>query len=189
MRRTPVISSRRRRLVAALAASSCAAALAAGPFGSTAVAADKAPAAHNVTFTGWDIGDVTAPGGTSRGTAVTGGALTLSNPTGTLSYDDPHDGSAIPTDYDKGTWVSPVINPDFDFTELIASWNAHTPGGSWIEVSVSGTITGATGTRTKDYVLGRWSEDDDEGFTPPPCLGRATCRPRWRSTPWWPGRG
>ena len=168
MRRTPVISSRRGRLVAALVASSCAAALAAGPFGSTAVAADKPQAAHNVTFTSWDFGDGD-PGGDYDGAQRSdGGMLTMegaTTPTTMRSYDDPHDAAATLVTYDEGTWVSPEIDPaTFDFTELIASWNAHTPGGSWIEVSVTGTTKGAVAGGTKDYVLGRWSENDDKGF-------------------------
>nr|MBA2463573.1 hypothetical protein [Nocardioidaceae bacterium] len=166
MRRTLGISSRPRRLAATFVALSCSAALAAGPLGSSAVAADKpTAAAHHVTFTGWDFGEGN-PGGIYAGTALADGVLTLGGATpATRDYDDPHDAAAISVTYDEGTWVSPKIDPAaFDFTELIASWNAHTPGGSWIEVSVTGTTKGAVAGATKDYVLGRWSQDDDEGF-------------------------
>ena len=40
--------------------------------------------------------------------------------------------------YDDGTWISPWRTPGFDLTELIASWDAGTPGNSWIEVQVRG---------------------------------------------------
>jgi len=169
MRRTLGISSRPRRLVAVFVAASCAAALGAGPLGSSAVAADKpTTAAQHVTFTGWDFGDGN-PGGNYAGTQRSdGGVLTMEGaitPTTMRSYDDPHDAAATTRSYVMGTWVSPKIDPAaFDFTELIASWNAHTPGGSWIEVSVSGTTKGAVAGGTKDYALGRWSQDDDEGF-------------------------
>ena len=33
----------------------------------------------------------------------------------------------------------PSCAPGFGLTELVASWNADTPGGSWVEVSVRGT--------------------------------------------------
>lgn len=160
MRHTPVASSRPRRIVAAVAASSTVAAmstLASLPLGpSSALAADKPQAAHNVSFTGWDFGDTT-PAGDYEGTLVDTGALRLGTPTSTRAYDDPHDGEVGDRVYDEGTWVSAEVDPAFDFTELVASWNARTPGGSWVQVSVSGT---AAGSATKWYVLGRWAEGD-----------------------------
>jgi hypothetical protein len=45
----------------------------------------------------------------------------------------------------------------------VSSWNAHTPGGSWIEVTVQGVSD--TGVTSKPYVLGRWA-DDDTAFHP-----------------------
>jgi hypothetical protein len=57
-----------------------------------------------------------------------------------------------------GTWTSPWYTTGFGFTELIASWNASTPAGSWIEVRMRATTD--KGTPTKWYVLGRWTFDD-----------------------------
>jgi hypothetical protein len=75
----------------------------------------------------------------------------------TIDYVDPHGTSSTPVTYDVASWTSPVVAPGFGLTELVASWNAVTPGRSWIEVRVRGTSAGA---RTKDYVLGRWSAKD-----------------------------
>jgi hypothetical protein len=92
------------------------------------------------------------------GTAVTDGALTFGTPTGTRSYVDPF-GDGTAKTYDQTSWVSPQVSTGFGLTELIASWNATTPPGTWVEVSMAGTTN--LGTTTKWYVLGRWSSGDD----------------------------
>ncbi len=75
----------------------------------------------------------------------------------TVDYTDPHATTATPVTYEVATWTSPVVAPGFGLTELVASWNASTPGHSWVEVRVRGT---SAGTATKDYVLGRWADRD-----------------------------
>ncbi len=92
--------------------------------------------------------------GRFSGTTVTDGALKIANPTGTFHYTDPY-GDGSPTTYDVATWTSPEVRPGFDYTELVASWNASTPAGTWVQVSVSGTAD--DGTRSKEYILGRWA--------------------------------
>jgi hypothetical protein len=146
-----------------LLTAACALGLAAtGLHAPAALGKDKAPPAHEVSFTAWDFGDGD-PGGGYDGTVHDGGTLTLGSTTTTRDYDDPHDQAGAAT-YDVGTWTSPVVDPDFGLTELVASWNAHTPGGSWLEISVQ--ATDATGTASKWYHLGRWAEHDDRGFHP-----------------------
>ncbi len=76
---------------------------------------------------------------------------------GTREYVDPFDPTATPATYDVATWVSPVVRPGFGLTELVSSWNADTPGRSWVEVSVRGRSGGVA---TKEYVLGRWARYD-----------------------------
>ena len=49
----------------------------------------------------------------------------------------------------------PVYSPGFGLTELVSSWTASTPSGTWIQVEMHGTTT--TGTTTKWYVMGRWT--------------------------------
>jgi hypothetical protein len=53
-----------------------------------------------------------------------------------------------------GEATSPVMQTGFNFTEAIASWNANTPEGSWIEVQFRAQY----GSRwSKWYVLGIWA--------------------------------
>jgi hypothetical protein len=94
--------------------------------------------------------------GSFDGTSAASGALRLGSPTKTFSYSDPFgDGSS--TTYDVGTWTSPVVSPGFAYTELVSSWNAHTPAGTWVQVSMHGKAD--DGTTSKEYILGRWAED------------------------------
>jgi hypothetical protein len=61
------------------------------------------------------------------------------------------------TRYDVGQWTSPWTSPGFGLTELIASWQAKTPGNSWIEVRVRGRA----GETTSSWdILGRWAAGD-----------------------------
>jgi peptidase C39-like protein len=52
---------------------------------------------------------------------------------------------------DGQTWTTPWCEPGFAFTDLVASWSATTPRGTWIEIAAQ-----ARGTRTW-HVLGRWA--------------------------------
>jgi hypothetical protein len=55
-----------------------------------------------------------------------------------------------------GEALSPVTPTSFGFTEAIASWNADTPAGTWIETQISARF----GSRwTKWYNLGVWAAD------------------------------
>jgi hypothetical protein len=55
-----------------------------------------------------------------------------------------------------GSATSPELSPAFAFSEAIASWNADTPAGSWIETLIRARI----GNRwTKWYNLGIWAAD------------------------------
>jgi hypothetical protein len=59
-----------------------------------------------------------------------------------------------------GTWVSPLVDPGFHYTQLVASWNADTPSASSIRVEAQTTTE--NGQDTRWYVLGVWA-DGDEG--------------------------
>jgi len=55
-----------------------------------------------------------------------------------------------------GEATSPKISAAFNYKEAIASWNATTPPGSWVEVQIRAQY----GTRwSKWYVLGIWASD------------------------------
>jgi Peptidase_C39 like family len=57
----------------------------------------------------------------------------------------------------RGTAVSPVHDSSQSFKELIPSWNAETPEGTWIEVRLRARVAGRW---TDWYALGSWSRVD-----------------------------
>src|SRR5205823_2824711 len=92
-------------------------------------------------------------------------ALTLaSRGLGTFAYTDPFanvngddvDGSGT---YQSGTWTSAPTSL-FPFNELVSSWNAKTPDGTWIQVEVQPQID--DGHWAKWYILGRWAYGDSK---------------------------
>jgi hypothetical protein len=97
--------------------------------------------------------------GDHEGTSAVDGALVLEFPHGAREYDDPHR-DRPPAKYEEACWTSPEIDPGFCFSELVASWNACTPPGTWIEVSLR--VTTRAGTTTPWYVMGRWAETDQD---------------------------
>ncbi|MEU8775656.1 peptidase C39 family protein [Streptomyces sp. NPDC048606] len=97
--------------------------------------------------------------GTHRGTTAIGGArpgLEIATPAGRTVYADPHTGRSATWEY--AAWTSPVHRSTVPATEIIASWNARTPTGTWIQVELRGTYT--DGTRTPWYVMARWASGD-----------------------------
>ncbi|TMR30275.1 peptidase C39 family protein [Nonomuraea zeae] len=60
---------------------------------------------------------------------------------------------------DDGVWTGEECPIGFAATQLVPSWTARTPPGSWIEVALRAWT--AAGTRTKWFVMGRWSEHGD----------------------------
>jgi Peptidase_C39 like family len=99
--------------------------------------------------------------GTHQGTIALPGVrtgVTIARPAGTTEFTDPHTGDTKTWEY--ATWTSPVRDVGFDATELVASWNAQTPAGTWIQVELQGTYN--TGTQTPWYVMGRWAKGDQD---------------------------
>ncbi|MFE4702668.1 peptidase C39 family protein [Streptomyces sp. NPDC056738] len=84
--------------------------------------------------------------------------LAIGAPAGTTDYTDPHTGRTATWEY--ATWTSPVHRLAVPATEVIASWNAHTPAGTWIQVELTGTYS--DGTDTPWYVMGRWASGDQD---------------------------
>jgi hypothetical protein len=70
------------------------------------------------------------------------------------------DGLTVP-DGAAGLALSPVRVPSGPFRELIPSWNAETPPGTWIEVRVRARLgtDDTPGRWTRWYDLGSWSSD------------------------------
>ncbi|MEU0074745.1 peptidase C39 family protein [Streptomyces sp. NPDC006332] len=100
-------------------------------------------------------------GGTARGTRAVAGArpgVVIGTPAGTSPYTDPHTGRTATWEY--GTWTGPAHTLAVPANELIASWNAHTPAGTWIQVELKGTYS--DGTDSPWYVMGRWASGDQD---------------------------
>ncbi len=123
----------------------------------TSVSAKKGSSVTHIGYRQWTT-DADFAGGTHAGTSSSGGALVMASPTGTFAYTDPYGDGSSPT-YDVARWQSPEITTGFNYTELVGSWNADTPTGTWIQLSVTGLAD--DGTRSKSYILGRWAEGDD----------------------------
>lgn len=99
--------------------------------------------------------------GTADGvTAVPGwrAGVVVGTPAGTTSYTDPHTGTTKNWEY--ATWTSPGYGLRFPATELVSSWNADTPAGSWIQVQMQGRYS--NGGSTPWYVMGRWASGDGD---------------------------
>ena len=90
------------------------------------------------------------------------GELTLNSATATVG-DDPYAAGTYNGGnyYNGGSFLvgeatSPEISTTFNYQEAIASWNASTPAGSWVEIQFRAQY----GTRwSKWYVLGIWASD------------------------------
>ncbi|MEU2225140.1 peptidase C39 family protein [Streptomyces sp. NPDC018347] len=106
------------------------------------------------TYRGWRSG-------TAQGTRAVPGrrpGLVIAAPAGRTDYTDPHTGTTATWEY--ATWTSPEHRLTVPATEVVASWNAHTPDGTWIQVELGGTYS--DGTDTPWYVMGRWAAGDQD---------------------------
>ena len=102
-----------------------------------------APVRHIVSTRWATTGDLEQ--GRSSGLTVHHGTLSFAAPAGTRGG------------YDYGTWKSPWVSPGFDLTELVPSWNASTPGDSWLKIAVRGR----NGSHKSSWdTIGTWAHDD-----------------------------
>ncbi|HEY6596925.1 MAG TPA: C39 family peptidase [Asanoa sp.] len=125
-----------------------------------ASAVGQTPLVHDeqITFHEWS-GRRAFDTGKHAGTAApTGAGLTIASPVGSRGYTDPHTG--VTRTWDYATWTSPVTAVGFDASELVASWNATTPIGTWIQIEMQGAYN--TGKLTPWYVMGRWASSDQD---------------------------
>ncbi|QPP09919.1 peptidase C39 family protein [Streptomyces bathyalis] len=97
--------------------------------------------------------------GKAEGTRVVGRgrpAVVFETPQGTAKYKDPHTGESATWEY--ATWTSPLQSAGVAAGEVIASWNAHTPKGTWLRVELEGRYS--DGTKTPWYTMGIWTAGD-----------------------------
>jgi hypothetical protein len=100
-------------------------------------------------------------GGTAEGTRAVQGSrpgLEIRTPEGRIDYQDPHTNTTATWEYAR--WTSPVHRLAVPSTEVIASWNARTPAGTWLQIELTGTYS--DGTDTPWYVMGRWAAGDQD---------------------------
>ena len=138
----------RRVIRGTLAAFALALLIVAGP----AAAAEKQ--AYPVAFKSFALAS-----GTATGTQIdrNGGLVLAKSGLTTVTYEDPF--GYPPRNYQSGIWTSPWQEAGFGFMELVASWNADTPPGTWIQVEMRATASG-DGHLTKWFVMGRWAYGD-----------------------------
>ncbi|OKJ71499.1 peptidase C39 family protein [Streptomyces sp. CB02460] len=155
----PSPTSRRTVLAAAVVAAAGAGTLSSAA--SAAAAPHRArPAPPSVdnhawtTYTDWRCGDRAG----TRAVAGRRAGLVIAHPLGRTDYTDPHTGTTAAWEY--ATWTSPVHRSRVPATEVIASWNAETPAGTWIRIELCGRYS--DGTETPWYVMGRWAAGDTD---------------------------
>ncbi|HEU5156672.1 MAG TPA: C39 family peptidase [Streptosporangiaceae bacterium] len=95
--------------------------------------------------------------GRHEGTAG-GATLRFARAAGTQDYTDPFGGGTKTWEYAR--WTSPVHSIGFGATQLVASWTAAAPAGTWLQVEMRAHTS--TGHNTKWYVMGRWAEGDGD---------------------------
>ncbi|NUT39321.1 MAG: C39 family peptidase [Thermoactinospora sp.] len=78
-----------------------------------------------------------------------GAGLSFGQPAGTIEY-----GGAT---WEYSQWTGQDRQIGFGATELIASWTADTPAGTWIQIEMRGTAPD-----TKWYVMGRWAYGESD---------------------------
>jgi Peptidase_C39 like family len=144
-----------RRTVLKCVAAGAAGALAGAEISAVAEAKTKPDPTRDIAVSRWRSAADFATG-TPGGVTVAADGLRVGTPAGQLSYVDPFTGSS--QEYEYGTWESPWVSHGFLASQAVASWNADTPSGTWVQVELRG-VTSA-GTTSKWYVMGRWAADD-----------------------------
>ncbi|MDT0316763.1 peptidase C39 family protein [Streptomyces millisiae] len=120
----------------------------------------RADPESGIEYRGW-VSAADWASGTAQGVGVvtTGRAgVVLRQARGTVDYADPHTGTTRA--YEYATWLSPTHRAATPATELIASWNARTPAGTFIRVEVLATYS--DGTTSPWYTLGVWASGDGD---------------------------
>ncbi|MFJ4877423.1 peptidase C39 family protein [Streptomyces sp. NPDC088745] len=156
-------ASRRAVLAAALAAAATPALAAPAPAAAPPAGASAAPppgTMNSVDNRFWTTREDWRSG-TGPGTRVARGprpGLTIRTPDGVTAHRDPHTGRT--DSYEYAVWTSPLHRGPVPATEIVPSWNADTPPGTWLAVELCGAYQ--DGSRTPWYVMGRWASGEGE---------------------------
>ena len=103
-------------------------------------------------FSGWTLNGVKLNAGTLQFDSATATAGTDPYAAGTYNGGNYYNGGSFLV----GEATSPEITSAFNYKQAIASWNASTPAGSWVEIQFRAKY----GTRwSKWYTLGIWAAD------------------------------
>lgn len=127
---------------------------------SSVSAKGKGEGEYQTGFVRWRGADNEFASWTVTGVKLNGGALEL-DPDTASGGTDPAGGYKGKNYYNGGSYLvgeatGPIIATPFNFTEAIASWNAITPAGSWIEIQFRAQYPGRW---SKWYSLGIWASD------------------------------
>lgn len=57
----------------------------------------------------------------------------------------------------EAVWLSPKLKTEMNWNELIVSWNADAPAGTWLKIEASAVLANHS---TKFYVMGLWTRYD-----------------------------
>ncbi|MEU5534870.1 peptidase C39 family protein [Streptomyces sp. NPDC020362] len=156
--------SRRTVLAAAVAAAVSSGAVPAAAATAPAPATDAddpgRAAARPIDYHAWTTHHDWRSGTTQGVRAVPGHrpGVVIGTPAGRTDYTDPHTGTTATWEY--ATWTGPVHRLAVPATEVVASWNADTPAGTWLQAELQGTYS--DGTATPWYVMGRWAAGDQD---------------------------
>ncbi|MBA2371154.1 MAG: C39 family peptidase, partial [Chloroflexi bacterium] len=116
--------------------------------------AKSGPTTPNVSFVRASL----SGGGTAGVDSSTGALVLAATGLTTGTYPDPHQ-SAVAVAYESGSWIGDWVGAPFAFDELIASWNAATPAGTWVKIEMQAA---GSARETVWYVLGIWASGDGD---------------------------
>jgi hypothetical protein len=123
--------------------------------------AGAASTPYQTAFFRWRAADGEFAGWSLTGVSLAGGTLQLDHQSA-VSGTDALGGYYGRNFYNGGSYLvgeatSPESTTSFGFSQAIASWNANTPPGTWIETQIRARVSGRL---TKWYNLGVWASDD-----------------------------
>jgi len=111
----------------------------------------QAAPARPIAYTSWDTAAAFGTG-TSAAVRVAHGKLRLDAPTSSRRV--------AGSTYLRGSWTSPWTAAAFGLTELVPSWDAKTPEGTFVQIHVRGRTS--DGRATSWDSLGRWASGDQQ---------------------------